>query len=59
MAIVTQYGFRDLGSEYRLSRRLITDVNSVLGLFHLADLGDVADVSEVHAACIFRVKVCR
>jgi hypothetical protein len=43
-------------TDFRLSRWL-TDVNSVLGMLHRVDVGDVADVSEVHAALIFRVKV--
>jgi hypothetical protein len=32
---------------------------SVLGLFHPVDVGDVANVLEVHAAFSFRVDVCR
>jgi hypothetical protein len=32
------------------------DVNPVLGLLHRVDVGDVADVSEVLSASIFRVK---
>jgi hypothetical protein len=43
--------------DFRLPRWLITDVNSVLGLLHRVLVGDVVDVSEVHAASIFRVKV--
>jgi hypothetical protein len=35
------------------------DVSLFLGLFHLVIVGDVADVSVVHAAPIFRVEVCR
>jgi hypothetical protein len=32
-------------------------VNSVLGLLHRVDMGDVADVSEMHAAFILKVEV--
>jgi hypothetical protein len=35
------------------SRKRIS-VDFVLGLLHLVDVGDVADVSEEHAAFIFR-----
>jgi hypothetical protein len=34
------------------------DNNSVLGLLHRVDVGDVADASEVHASSIFRIEVC-
>jgi hypothetical protein len=37
----------------------IAGVNSVLGLLHRVDLGDVTDISEVHVASIFRVKVSK
>jgi hypothetical protein len=37
----------------------MNDVNSVLGLLHHVDIGDVASVSDVHAATIFMVKMCR
>jgi hypothetical protein len=40
-------------------RTLIIDVKYVLKLFHRVVVGDVAEVSEVHAASIFRVDVCR
>jgi hypothetical protein len=33
-------------------------VNAIIGLLCHADVGDVADVSEIHAASIFRVRVC-
>jgi hypothetical protein len=39
-----------------LSRWLIIGVDTVLGLLNHADLGDVANVSEVHAASYFRVE---
>jgi hypothetical protein len=35
------------------------DVNSVLGLLHRVNVGDVSDVSEVYATSIFRADVCR
>jgi hypothetical protein len=42
---------------FRFSRWFIIDVNSVFELLHLVDVGDGADVSEMHAASIFRVYV--
>lgn len=33
--------------------------NSLLGSLHLVDLGDAADFSEVQAASIFSVEVCK
>jgi hypothetical protein len=33
--------------------------NSVLGLLHRVVVGDIADVSDVLAASIFKVQVCR
>jgi hypothetical protein len=30
-----------------------------LGLLHHVDVGDVADVSDVRAASVFRVEICR
>jgi hypothetical protein len=36
-----------------------TDVNSVLELLRRVDVSEVANVSEVHAASIFMVDVCR
>jgi hypothetical protein len=38
---------------------LRADVNCVLQLLHHVVAGDLPDVSEVHAASIFRVDVCR
>lgn len=38
---------------------LLYDVNYILQLLQCVDLGDVADISEVHAACSFSVKVCK
>jgi hypothetical protein len=29
------------------------------GFFHLVDVSDVADLSGVHAASIFRIEVCK
>jgi hypothetical protein len=37
----------------------LTDVNSVLGFLRSVDVGEVADVSVVHVATIFRVEVCK
>jgi hypothetical protein len=34
-------------------------VNSILRLLQLVDFGDIADISEVRAASIFRAEVCR
>jgi hypothetical protein len=45
-------------SDFRLSRWFI-DVYSELGCLHRVDVSSVADVSEVHAAAMFRVKVSR
>jgi hypothetical protein len=42
-------------TDCRLSRSLIVDINPVIGLLHSVLMGDDADVSEVHAASIFRV----
>jgi hypothetical protein len=38
-----------------ISRLLIIDVDYILRLLHLVDLYNVADVSEAHAATIFRI----
>jgi hypothetical protein len=46
-------------ANFRLSQWLIIHADSVLGLLQHVVVGDVADVSEVHAASTFRVKVCR
>jgi hypothetical protein len=43
-------------TDFRLSQRLIIDVNSVLGLLHRVDVGDITDVSKVHAASIISVE---
>jgi hypothetical protein len=48
-----------IAADFRLSRWLIIDVNYVLGLLHSMIVGDVPDLSEVHAASIFKVEVCR
>jgi hypothetical protein len=45
-------------TDFRLSWQLIGDVNCVLGLLHRVVMGDVAEVSEVRAASIFRIAVC-
>jgi hypothetical protein len=41
-------------TDFRLSRWLIIDVNSLLGLLQHAVVGNVAVVSVVHALSIFR-----
>jgi hypothetical protein len=41
--------------DFVLSWWLITDVNSVLGLLHYADM---ANILEVHDATIFRFELC-
>jgi hypothetical protein len=46
-------------TDFRLSLWLLIEVNSVLGLLHRVVVGDVVDVSEVHAGSIFIVEVCR
>jgi hypothetical protein len=43
----------------RLSHWPTVDDKSVLGLLHGVDVGDFADVPEVHPAYIFRAKVCK
>jgi hypothetical protein len=40
-------------------RPLIIDFDSVPGLLYRVDIDDVADVSEVYAASIVRVEMCR
>jgi hypothetical protein len=35
------------------------DVNLVFGCLHLVGVGSVAEISEVHAASVFRIEVCR
>jgi hypothetical protein len=45
--------------DFRRSRWSIIDINSVLELLHRLGIVDVVDVSEVHAASIFMVEVCR
>jgi hypothetical protein len=35
------------------------NIDSVLGLLHHVNVGDVADVSEVYTTSIFRVEVCK
>jgi hypothetical protein len=37
-------------TDFRLSWWLIIDVKCILGLLHHGDMGNVANVSEVHAA---------
>jgi hypothetical protein len=41
-------------TDFKRSQWLITDVNSVLEFFRRVLVSDFADVSEVHAASIFR-----
>jgi hypothetical protein len=43
-------------NDFRLLQWLITDVNSVLGLFHHVAGDSVVDILKVHADSIFRVK---
>jgi hypothetical protein len=43
-------------TDFRLSQWLIIDVNSVWLLHHVY-VGNVADISEVYAASIFRIEV--
>jgi hypothetical protein len=35
------------------------DSNSILGLLNIVDMGNAADISEVHAAFIFRSEVIK
>jgi hypothetical protein len=44
-------------TDFWLSQCLIIDTNSVLWLLQRVDVGNVADISEVHAASIFRTEV--
>jgi hypothetical protein len=46
-------------TDLRLSLLLIINSDSILLLLHSVDVGDVAYVSEVYAASIFRFEVCR
>jgi hypothetical protein len=41
-------------TDFRISRRFIVGVDSALWSWGRVDVNHVADVSEVHAACIFR-----
>jgi hypothetical protein len=45
--------------DFKLSRWLNDDVDSVPGCLYRVDAGNVIEVSEVHGASIYRVKVCR
>jgi hypothetical protein len=54
-----QAGRQALGWCCEVLPTFVFDVNSVVGLLHHVVVGDVTDVLEVHAAPIFRVKVCR
>jgi hypothetical protein len=42
-------------TDFRLSWKLIIDVNSALGMLLFVDMGSVVDVSEVYADSIFRL----
>jgi hypothetical protein len=44
--------------DYMLSWWFIVDVDSILGISHCVDEDSVADISNVHAASIFRVEMC-
>jgi hypothetical protein len=46
-------------TDFRFSWWLNDYVKSVLGFVHYADVGSVANISEVYAASRFRVTVCR
>jgi hypothetical protein len=46
-------------TDFELPWWLTVDASSVLGRLYCVAVGNVANVSEVHAAFIFRVKVCR
>jgi hypothetical protein len=46
-------------TDFELPWWLTVDVSSVLGWLYCVAVGNVANVSEVHAAFIFRVEVCR
>jgi hypothetical protein len=43
-----------VSSDFRLPWRFVFDAKSVIGSLHSMDVGSVADVSEIHAASIFR-----
>jgi hypothetical protein len=57
MIHVAPVGKQKMYTNLKLAWCLIVDVNSVFGLLRHVVLGDVADVSEVNAFSIFRVKV--
>jgi hypothetical protein len=46
-------------TDFRLSRWLAVDTDSVLQWLLWMDVSNVANVLEVNATCIFRVEVCR
>jgi hypothetical protein len=47
-------------TDFGLPQWMIIDADSVVfGLSHCADVDNVARVSDVHSASIFRVKVCK
>lgn len=45
-------------TDFRLSWRLIININSVLGLLHCVDVWDIAVVSEKHATYTIQFEVC-
>jgi hypothetical protein len=45
--------------DFRLTRWLIIDVNSVLGLYHRVDVSKVFDLLKLQTASVFKVEVCR
>jgi hypothetical protein len=46
-------------TDFRISWWSILDADSLLGLLHLVDMGDVAGALEVYAASIFMVEMYR
>jgi hypothetical protein len=53
-------GFRQYQFTYfKLSQRFIANADFALGYLHRVDVSSVPDVSDVHAASIFRIKVSR
>jgi hypothetical protein len=44
-------------TDFMISQWFIADVDGALGSLHCVSMGSVADISEVHAASIFRVEL--
>jgi uncharacterized Tic20 family protein len=59
MIYVAPKGKQDMYTDLKLALWLIVDVNFVFVLLHHVVLGDVADVSEINAISIFRIRICR